>query len=351
LTKIRVIIVDDSAIVRKILNKALSDFEEIEIIATAKDAYEARDLIVELQPDVITLDIEMPKMNGLQFLSKIMKYFPIPVIMVSSFAKSQCDIAVKALEIGAVDVLPKPTNNNELLNLTKELAVKIKMAYTLKEKVKYFKPKKIDNEELKNVTLKNIPQKSIKNNLVIAIGASTGGTEAITQVIKRLPSNMPPIVMAQHMPPVFTTSFAERLNNLSQLNVKEAADGDVLKPGTALLAPGDFHMILKRNISGYYVNIKKGPKIYYQRPAVEVLFKSTAKLVGRNAIGVILTGMGRDGSTGLLEMFNAGAYTIGQDAKSSVVYGMPKAAFELGAVKIQLPLDKIADEIINYCSN
>jgi two-component system chemotaxis response regulator CheB len=335
---IKVLIVDDSAIVRKIFSEELSKYPDIEVIGTAPDPFAARDKIIALKPDVITLDIEMPRMDGLTFLRKLMKYYPLPTIIVSSLTPKGGKLTLEAMEIGAVDVIAKPGGSYTVGNMSAQLAEKIRAAS--QARVISRCP---DSSLAQRAPLTALAQTSHK---VIAIGASTGGTEALKQVLTRLPANSPGIVVVQHMPANFTASFAERLNSLCQVTVKEAKDNDSIVTGLVLIAPGNFHMILRRSGARYYVEVKTGPMVHHQRPAVDVLFKSTAKYVGPNAIGVILTGMGADGAEGLLEMRNAGAGTIAQDEQSCVVFGMPKEAIKMGAAEKILPLEQIAPEMM-----
>ncbi|MFA5182566.1 MAG: chemotaxis response regulator protein-glutamate methylesterase [Syntrophales bacterium] len=338
--KIKVLIVDDSAIVRKIFSEELSRFPDIEIIGTAPDPFVARDKIVNLQPDVITLDIEMPRMDGLTFLKKLMRYYPVPTIVVSSLTPKGGKMTLEALDIGAVDVIAKPGGSYSVGDMSSQLADKIRAASRVNMAPATGKP---TGERERPEPMKALTQTSHK---VIAIGASTGGTEALKNVLMKLPPNIPGIVVVQHMPANFTTAFADRLNTLCQFQVKEAQDNDTVVPGTCLIAPGNFHMLLRRSGARYYVEVKTGPMVHHQRPAVDVLFKSTAKYAGANAVGVILTGMGADGAEGMKEMKNAGASTIAQDEKTCVVFGMPKEAIKLGGVDKILPLDNIANEII-----
>jgi two-component system chemotaxis response regulator CheB len=340
LKKIKVLIVDDSAIVRRIFSEELSKFPDIEIVGTAPDPFVARDKIVNLKPDVITLDIEMPRMDGLTFLKKLMRYYPIPVIIVSALTPKGGEMTLEALDVGAVDVIGKPGGSYSVENLSVQLAEKIRGA----SRVTMSKKNVTDT----HATLKPEPVKALSqtSNKIIAIGASTGGTEALKNVLVKMPANSPGIVVVQHMPAKFTTAFAQRLNGICQIKVREAENNDSVTPGTALIAPGNFHMILRRSGARYYVEIKDGPMVHHQRPSVDVLFKSTAKYAGANSIGVILTGMGSDGAEGLLEMKNAGAKTVGQDEKTCVVYGMPKEAVKLGAVDREVPLDRVTNEII-----
>jgi two-component system chemotaxis response regulator CheB len=336
--KIRVLIVDDSAIVRKIFSEELSKYPDIEIVGTAPDPFVARDKIVALKPDVITLDVEMPRMDGITFLRKLMKYFPLPTIIVSSLTHKGGKLTLEALDIGAVEVIAKPGGSYSVGDMSAQLAEKIRVA----SKVRLTKRENSEPETVKPLSR----ALSQTTNKVIAIGASTGGTEALKSVLTQMPPNSPGIVVVQHMPAHFTTAFAERLNGLCQMSVKEAENNDSVVPGTVLIAPGNYHMILRRSGARYYVEVKTGPMVHHQRPAVDILFKSTAKYVGPNAIGVILTGMGADGAEGLLEMKQAGAGTIAQDEASCVVFGMPKEAIQLGAADKVLPLLQIPQEII-----
>jgi two-component system, chemotaxis family, protein-glutamate methylesterase/glutaminase len=339
--RIRVLIVDDSAIVRKIFSEELSKYPDIEVIGVAPDPYVARDKIVTLKPDVVTLDIEMPRMDGLTFLKKLMKYYPLPTIIVSSLTSKGGKLTLEAMDIGAVDVIAKPGSSYSVGDMSAQLAEKIRAA----SRVNIVKREITDTAE-SAVDAEPIKALAQTSNKVIAIGASTGGTEALKKVLTKMPPNSPGIVIVQHMPANFTTAFAARLNDLCQITVKEAEDNDSVTPGTALLAPGNFHMILRRSGARYYVEVKTGPMVHHQRPAVDILFKSTAKYAGANAIGVILTGMGSDGAEGLLEMKQAGASTIAQDEKSCIVFGMPKEAIKLGAADKIVTLDLIASEII-----
>lgn len=335
---IGVLIVDDSAVVRKVFSEQLSRERGIEVIGTAPDPYVARDKIIKLKPDVITLDIEMPRMDGLTFLKKLMKHYPLPVIIVSSLTQKGGKMAMEALSLGALEVISKPSAAYSVGDMSVQLADKIRAVALVDIKTLV----KVDNNtspikpEISSHALISTTYK------IMAIGASTGGTEAIKTVLTGMPPNSPGIVIVQHMPAKFTTSFAERLDSLSQLSVKEANDGDSVVNGQALLAPGNFHMLLKRSGARYYVQVKKGPLVHHQRPAADVLFKSVANYVGRNAVGIILTGMGADGAAGLLEMREAGARTIAQDEKSCVVFGMPKEAIKLGAAEKVVSLKNIA---------
>jgi len=339
LNKIRVLIVDDSAIVRKIFAEELSKYPDIEVVGAAPDPYVARDKIVSLKPDVITLDIEMPRMDGLTFLKKLMKYFPIPTIIVSSLTPKGGKLTLEAMDIGAVDVIAKPGTSYSVGDMSAQLAEKIRAA----SRARIIKRDTSFSGSEEREPIKSLAQTT---NKIIAIGASTGGTEALKRVLMKMPPNSPGIVVVQHMPANFTTAFAARLNDLCQISVKEAEDNDSVTPGSCLIAPGNFHMILRRSGARYYVEIKTGPMVHHQRPAVDVLFKSTAKYAGANAIGVILTGMGSDGAEGLLEMKKTGAGTIAQDENSCVVFGMPKEAIKLGAADKVVSLELIASEIV-----
>ncbi|MCK5404566.1 MAG: chemotaxis response regulator protein-glutamate methylesterase [Desulfobulbaceae bacterium] len=343
MNKIRVLVVDDSAVVRKVFTEELSKEEDIEVIATAPDPYVAREKIVALKPDVITLDIEMPRMDGITFLRKLMKHFPLPVIIVSSLTKAGGSLALEAMEIGAVEVISKPGGSYSVNDMGVQLADKIRAA----ARVRVLKRTQGEGKEAvsrKVATSKLSLSKS--TNKIIAIGASTGGTDAIKEVLTAFPPSISGIVIVQHMPANFTTSFAKRLDELCQIHVKEAADGDSIVPGTALLAPGNYHMVMRRSGARYYVNIKGGPLVCHQRPAVDVLFNSVAAYGGSNVIGALLTGMGRDGAQGMLKMKEAGAKTIAQDEKSCVVFGMPKEAIDLGAAEHVVPLRSVADTIM-----
>ncbi len=338
--KIRVLIVDDSAIVRKIFSEELSKSPDIEIVGAAPDPFVARDKIVRLKPDVITLDIEMPRMDGLTFLKKLMKHYPLPVIIVSSLTPKGGELTLEAMDIGAVEVIGKPGGSYTVGDMSAQLAEKIRAASRVKVTGKAL------DEGLATEKCEPIKALAKTSNKVIAIGASTGGTEALKTVLSRLPLNSPGVLVVQHMPAKFTTAFAERLNNLCQITVKEARNNDSVNLGGALVAPGNFHMILRRSGSRYYVEVKDGPMVHHQRPAVDVLFKSTAQYAGPNSIGAILTGMGSDGAQGLLEMKQAGAKTIAQDEKSCVVFGMPKEAIKLGAADKVVPLAQVVEEIV-----
>ena len=332
--KVRVLIVDDSMLFRETVANGLSADLGIEVVGKATDPYDARDKILELEPDVLTLDVEMPKMSGIEFLKKLLPQYPIPVVVVSAVSGNVFD----ALDAGAVDFVTKPdaSSKNSLDSFINELVIKIKIASTVK----------VGSQKKETSSEKIVSSKSIKDtNSIIAIGASTGGTEAIFEILKVLPDNMPGIVIAQHMPPVFTNLYAQRLNSFCAMEVREAVNGDIVKPGLALIAPGDYHMTVIKKSSGYFVECFKGEKVNGHCPSVDVLFDSVAQNAAASAIGVILTGMGFDGAKGLLKMKQRGAFTIGQNAQSCIVYGMPKVAYEIGAVTKQMELKSIAQAL------
>lgn len=341
---IKVLVVDDSAVVRKVFFEELSREKGIEVIGTAPDPYVARDKIVKLKPDVVTLDIEMPRMDGITFLRKLMRYYPIPVIIVSSLTAKGSKLALEALSIGALEVISKPSAAYSVGDMSVQLADKIRAVAHVKVESRHPSPTAgtpLNTPPLASRAL------AATTNKIIAIGASTGGTEALKEVLTRMPVNSPGILVVQHMPARFTTSFAERLDSLCAMNVREAVNGDSVVNGTVLIAPGNYHMLLKRSGARYYVEVKQGPLVHHQRPAADVLFKSVAKFAGANSLGVILTGMGQDGAKGLLAMKSAGAKNIAQDEKSCVVFGMPKEAIKIGAVDRTVSLDRIAATALN----
>jgi two-component system chemotaxis response regulator CheB len=338
-SKIKVLVVDDSAIVRKVLTDTLSTEPDIEIVGTAPDPFVARDKILSLNPDVVTLDIEMPRMDGVTFLRKLMHFHPMPVIVISSLGAESGRAALEALAAGAIDVLAKPGGPQSVGELSLGLASKIRAA-------KAAKVRKIPPNVSTRPPTRFVAEKSYPASSVIAIGASTGGTEAIQRILSELPENSPGIVITQHIPAVFSRSFANRLNELCSLRVREAENGDRVEPGLALVAPGNFHMLLRGSPTGYRVEIKDGPMVCFQRPAVDVLFHSVAQVAGPNATAAILTGMGSDGALGMLALKKAGARTIAQDEETCVVFGMPKEAIRHGAVDRVLPLAAIPGAIL-----
>lgn len=330
---IKVLVVEDSIVFRELLVQNLGRDPAIQVVATAKDPFEARDAIVAYKPDVMTLDVELPRMNGIEFLRKLMPQYPLPVVVISSLSDSVFD----ALNAGAVDFVAKPavSSRAQLEEFVKnELLVKIKIASTAK--ISNIKKMVMANEQQQQLSARG-------KNLIVAIGASTGGTEAILEVVKDFGTDIPGVVVVQHMPPGFTEMYAKRLNDQCRIRVKEAQTGDVVRPGSMLIAPGgDRHMRLVKVNGIYQVECKAGPRVNGHCPSVDVLFDSVAKVAGASAVGIILTGMGGDGAKGLLAMRKAGARTIGQDESTCVVYGMPKVAYDLGAVQHQEKLGDIA---------
>ena len=337
---IRVLIVDDSALVRKILSAELSKFNDIEVVGAAADPYAAREKIAQLRPDVITLDVEMPRMDGLSFLAKLMKHFPLPVVIVSSLTPQHSEAAIRALELGAVAVVSKPGSQYSVPDVQRQLLHAIRAAASARIQ------RPAQTEE-KVVTAPVHLSHFETTHKILAIGASTGGTQAIETVLRGLPATTPGTVIVQHMPAGFTESFAKRLNQSCQMEVREARDNDIVTPGVALVAPGNYHMMLQKSGALYVIRIKSGPAVHHQRPAVDVLFQSVARSAGRNAVGVILTGMGADGAKGLLAMRESGAYTLAQNEQSCIVFGMPKEAIKLGAASKVLSLPNISSAIIN----
>lgn len=337
LSKIKVLIVDDSILFRQTLERELANDLNIQIVGTAVDADDAGEKIQLLHPDVVTLDVEMPKKSGIEFLKKLMSENPLPVVVVSS----QPSNALNALDAGALDFVRKPEvkTSTDLIGFISELTIKIKIASTARIVKKHA-------TALHSVGVLSLNKKN--DNPVIAIGASTGGTEAILSIVRDLPATTPGVIIVQHMPPVFTNMYAQRLDKICKMRVHEAKNNDRVVPGTVLIAAGEYHLRLAKDAKGYYVKSEQGARVSGHCPSVDVLFESVAATAGKNAIGVILTGMGADGASGLLKMKQAGAYTIGQDKESCVVYGMPMVAFSKGGVSKQLPLDKIAGEIIGY---
>jgi two-component system chemotaxis response regulator CheB len=336
---IRVLVVDDSALVRSVLTRELARDPEIEIVGSAPNPYVARDMILALNPDVITLDIEMPRMDGITFLNKLMHYHPLPTIVVSSLTQRGGALAMEALEAGAVDVMCKTGSAMNADDLVESLIEKIKAASQAK-----LTPRKQAAE--RDTARRPALAMTRTTNKVVAIGASTGGTQALQAVLSALPANAPGIVIVQHMPEHFTRAFADRLNDICAIQVKEAEDGDSVVPGRALIAPGNFHLLLARSGAQYLVQVRSGPLVGRHRPSVNVMFKSVATYAGSNAVGVILTGMGADGADGLKLMKDQGASTIGQDEASCVVYGMPKEAAKRGAVDHVCALDDIPAKIL-----
>lgn len=338
---IRVLVVDDSAVVRKILTEELSRFPDIQVVGSAVDPYAARDKIVELSPDVLTLDVEMPRMDGLSFLAKLMRHHPMPVVIVSSVTPKNSDAAIRALELGAVEVISKPGSAFTIPEVGKQLVRAIRAA-ALSKPVSRPEPVAASVPTTDPTFLARMEA----THKVLAIGASTGGTKAIEAVLSCLPATTPGTVICQHMPPFFTASFAARLNSICKMQVREAHDNESVVPGVALIAPGNHHMMLDRDGARYIVRIKDGPAVHHQRPSVDVLFDSVARKAGRNAVGVLLTGMGADGAKGLLSMRESGAHTLAEDESTCIVFGMPKEAIKLGAVDGVVPLDRMPAAIL-----
>jgi len=371
MNKISVLIVDDSALVRRILKEILSSDPDIEVIGTAADPYIARQKIKDLDPDVITLDVEMPKMDGISFLRNLMRLRPMPVIMVSSLTNKGADITLEALSLGAIDFISKPKIDiaSGLEEYSEEIVAKVKNAASIKIKpriVKKSSKDEIENEdtpeeenlraelESKFSTTKILKKPALLKPIrttekIIAIGASTGGTEAVRRILEKLPPDTPGIMIAQHIPPVFSKSFALRMDEISAMAVVEAADGQVIMPGHVYIAPGDRHLLLQRDGTRYRCRLNDGSRVNRHKPSVDVLFRSVAENAGHNSIGVILTGMGEDGARGLNEMCDAGARTIAQDERTSIVWGMPGEAVKLGAAHHIVPLQHIAGKILGIC--
>ena len=350
--KIKVLVVDDSALVRQSLISVFENSKEIEVIGTASDPYVAVSKIQKELPDVITLDVEMPRMDGLTFLRKIMSQHPIPTIIISSLTEKGTSTAIKALELGAVEVISKPRMHT--VEFFEEYKIKITEAVKTAAQAKVRRRGKRDQEISPKysadavISKRNLKSMIKTTEKIVAIGASTGGTEAILKILKELPYDSPGIVVVQHMPEEFTRSFAIRLNELCKINVKQAENNDSVIRGRALIAPGNHHLLLRRSGARYYVQINEGPHVNRHRPSVDVLFRSTAQYAGKNSVGILLTGMGADGAIGLHEMREVGAHTVAQDEKTSVVFGMPKEAIKLGAAKQILPLHQVTNSIIKY---
>jgi len=356
---IKLLIVDDSALVRKLLTEMLGRDRDIEIVGAAADPYAAREKIKQLNPDVITLDVEMPRMDGLTFLENLMRLRPMPVVMVSSLTQKGADVTLRALELGAIDFVPKPKIDvaGSLASYADELIAKVKMAAGARVNVRSSAapPRaamQIDERRSADAVLPAVTgRRTLRTtDRIIAIGASTGGTEAIREVLAVLPPDAPAIVISQHIPAAFSKPFAERINRCSAMSVCEAQDGQYILPGHVYIAPGDRHLLVERDGARYRCKLSDGPHVNRHRPSVDVMFRSVAQNVGLNATGVILTGMGDDGARGMKEMLEAGAHTIAQDEASSVVWGMPGAAVKLGAAEHVLPLHRIPEQILHLVS-
>jgi len=355
---IKVLIIDDSALVRQMLSKIFEGAAGIEVVGTAQDPLIARNKIKQLNPDVLTLDVEMPRMDGLTFLSNLMRLRPMPVVMVSSLTQKGADVTLDALELGAVDFVSKPSALGRDLELyADEIVAKVRMAAGARVTAIKHNPKAEVSQHAMPVTSNQsadavLAKKSARGHFrttekIVALGASTGGTEATAQVLKALPSGFPAIVISQHLPVAFSASYAARLDKNCQMRVKLAEDGEQIIPGHVYLAPGEQHLLVKRDGARYICCLNDGPPVNRHRPSVDVMFRSVAQNVGPNAVGVILTGMGEDGAEGLKEMLDVGANTIGQDEATSVVWGMPGAAFKCGAVETVSPLSKVAEHMMS----
>ncbi|MDX1795911.1 MAG: chemotaxis response regulator protein-glutamate methylesterase [Hydrogenovibrio sp.] len=372
MAKVKVLIVDDSALVRQMLEKMLSADPFIEVVGTASDPYDAREKVKSLRPDVLTLDIEMPKMDGVTFLKNLMRLHPLPVVMVSTLTEKGADITFEALDLGAVDFVTKPKLNleNTFDAYALEIRRKVKIAAKVsREQLERQYERYLENKEnnprinqslaLKHpiqeklsadavVPLKPVPKNFTKTDQIVALGASTGGTEAIKEVLMRLPENAPAMVISQHIPAAFSLPFAKRMDSLSAMTVVEAEDKQVIQQGWVYIAPGDKHLLIEKSGSKYICRLNDGPLVNRHKPSVDVMFRSVMQTVGTNAIGVLLTGMGADGAQGLKELREIGAHTIAQDEKTSIVWGMPGEATKIGAAEEVLPLQKISEKILNW---
>jgi len=350
---IKVLIVDDSSVMRNLLTALLSNEPDIQVVATAPDPYVAREKLVEFSPDVMTLDIEMPKMDGISFLEKVMKHFPTRTIIISSLSTHGSAEALRAFELGAVDVIAKPTSDisNSLHRMRREILSRVRTAAKAKIQIRNTEQSIPVATHQSRIIASKSPEQiaSAVSQKVVAIASSTGGIEALTTLLSSLPNEIPPILVVQHMPPVFTKILAEKLNKILPFEVIEAKHGDPIIPGRVVLAPGDYHMeVSKKNLS-FEINLHQSPPLHNVRPAADYLMKSVAKNMGSQAIGVVLTGMGRDGARGLSDMKAAGSYNIAQNEETCVVFGMPKVAIALGGVHKILPIEEIGPEIISYC--
>lgn len=347
----RVLVIDDSPLMRKLLSEVINAAQDLEVVATAPDPLAARELIKALNPDVLTLDVEMPRMDGLNFLERLMRLRPMPVVMISTLTEKGSETTLQALELGAVDFVSKPRIDpgRGLTAYAEEICEKIRAARAAHVRVR--RPDLVAGGMQR--TQRTVPQLNARatRDSLIVIGASTGGTEAIREVLMGLPSNSPGVLLVQHMPEMFTGSFARRLNDICPIRVKEAQDGDRVQPGHAYLAPGHSHLLVRRGAGACVCELSKSDPVNRHRPSVDVLFRSVAKHIGPQAVGVILTGMGKDGAQGLLEMRKAGAYTIAQDQDSCVVFGMPREAAAIGAVGEVVSLGRIAERVLANLPN
>lgn len=346
--KIKVLIVDDSALIRGVMKEIINSQPDMEVVGVAPDPLVARDLIKQTNPDVLTLDVEMPKMDGLDFLERLMRLRPMPVVMVSSLTERGSEVTMRALELGAVDFVTKPKASIQsgLLEYTELITDKIRIAS--RAKVKALSAAAGAQGAAAGISLAHVRNPLTSSEKLIIIGASTGGTEAIKEFLVQLPPDCPGILITQHMPPGFTRSFANRLDKLSRISVKEAEGGERILPGHAYLAPGHSHLLLVRSGANYMTKLDQGPPVNRHRPSVDVLFHSAAISAGKNAVGVILTGMGKDGAAGMLEMRKAGAYNLAQDEASCVVFGMPKEAIAVGATHEVAPLHDLPGRVLEF---
>lgn len=347
----KVLIVDDSALVRNLLTTLINAQPDMTVVGTAADPYIARERIKSLNPDLLTLDVEMPRMDGLAFLERLMRLRPMPVVMVSSLTERSSETTLRALELGAVDYVTKPRIDimNGLHESGREIIEKIRAASSARVKSMVRKPAQlqVEKKHTADVVLPSVNNRLLTTEKVVIVGASTGGTEAIKEVLISMPADAPGILITQHMPAAFTSAFARRLDGLCRIVVKEAQDGERVLPGHAYIAPGDRHLLLDRSGANYVTRLLDGPAVSRHRPSVDVLFRSAANCAGKNAVGVILTGMGDDGASGMLEMKQAGAYTLAQNEESCVVFGMPKEAIARGGVDEVIPLSEMTAKIIS----
>ncbi|MDR0363227.1 MAG: chemotaxis response regulator protein-glutamate methylesterase [Planctomycetota bacterium] len=352
MTTTRVLVVDDSPIVRSTLTRILSKDPGIDVIGSATDAFDARDKIVAMRPDVVTLDIEMPKMDGITFLRKLMEWFPIPVVIVSGLTPKGCALSMEALDVGAVDVIEKPSLSDDraLADFSTRLIDTVKAASFVKLKKGATPQRSVPAAVASSLTAPKPQGRRLGKitHKLVAIGASTGGTEALKAVLLRMPVDCPPIMIVQHMPGTFTKAFAERLNRQTPIEVLEAEDGMEAKQGRAIIGNGNLHLLIRRSGNRWLAETREGPLVCRHKPSVEVLFNSFAKQVGQSAIGVMLTGMGRDGADAMKNMRDAGARNVAQDERTCVVFGMPKEAIKAGAVEKVVPLDKVADAVLSF---
>ena len=341
--KIKVLVIDDSALIRALLTEIINKDDRLEVCGVAADPYEARDLIKKLNPDVLTLDIEMPKMTGIAFLKNLMRLRPMPVVMISTLTQEGAPETLMALELGAIDFVPKPKDKDAtaLGDYAKDICVKVRIAARANVRRYNEKP------QTETVAKKLSVGQNHRNGYICAIGASTGGTEAIKAVVQNLPENFPPVVVTQHIPEAFSASFAARVDSISKMKVWEASDGQEIKAGNVYIAPGHSHLLVQKRASGFYCSLSQAAPVNRHRPSVDPMFDSVSEVCGANAIGVMLTGMGADGAEAMLRMRKAGATTIAQSKATCVVWGMPRAAFELGAATKMVDLDRITDEIMS----